>query len=79
MVSGESNGDRIADAVEYNTLFPRLISDWRQQWGQGNFPFLFVQLANFRDSAKTPSEGIWLLGARSAAESVVPAGNREWR
>jgi sialate O-acetylesterase len=56
---GESNGDRLPDAIEYNTLFPRLIKDWRQQWKQGNFPFLFVQLTNYRAEAKTPSEGIW--------------------
>ena len=56
---GESNGDRIADAVEYNTLFPRLITDWRAKWGEGNFPFLYVQLANNRTPAKTPSEGVW--------------------
>ncbi|WP_345952926.1 sialate O-acetylesterase [Mucilaginibacter sp. PAMB04168] len=56
---GESNGDRLADAVEYKDLFPRLINDWRIQWKQPDLPFLFVQLANFRVSAKTPSEGNW--------------------
>ncbi len=43
---GEFNADR---AVEYRTLFPRLISDWREKWGQGDFPFLFVQLAALGD------------------------------
>lgn len=56
---GEANGDRLVDAVEYKTLFPRLITDWRSKWGQGNFPFLFVQLPNYKDAAVTPSEGIW--------------------
>jgi sialate O-acetylesterase len=41
---GESNA---GNATEYRTLFPRLISDWREKWGQGDFPFLFVQLAGF--------------------------------
>lgn len=43
---GESNsrGER---AVTYNRLFRTLIEDWRQQWHIGDFPFLFVQLANF--------------------------------
>jgi len=27
---------------EYRTLFPRLIEDWREKWGEGDFPFLFV-------------------------------------
>jgi sialate O-acetylesterase len=31
--------------MEYRTLFPRLITDWRDKWSEGDFPFLFVQLA----------------------------------
>ena len=42
---GESNNGR---AEAYRSLFPALIRDWRAQWGQGEFPFLFVQLAPFR-------------------------------
>jgi len=41
---GESNAGR---AEEYRTLFPRMITDWRETWGEGDFPFLFVQLAGF--------------------------------
>jgi sialate O-acetylesterase len=41
---GESNASR---AEEYRKLFPLLIEDWRDQWNEGDFPFLFVQLANF--------------------------------
>ncbi|MCX6937804.1 MAG: sialate O-acetylesterase [Verrucomicrobia bacterium] len=41
---GESNAKR---AEAYRTLFPALIRDWRAQWGQGEFPFLFVQIAPF--------------------------------
>ena len=33
-------------AEQYGFLFPALIRDWRAQWGQGDFPFLFVQLEN---------------------------------
>ena len=29
----------------YRKLFPNLIADWRSQWGEGDFPFLFVQIA----------------------------------
>jgi sialate O-acetylesterase len=39
---GENN---TGNPIEYRTLFPRLITDWREKWGQGDFPFLFVQLA----------------------------------
>ncbi len=42
---GESNVRR---AFQYRSLFPTMIRDWRAAWGQGDFPFLYVQLAPFR-------------------------------
>ena len=39
---GESNSGR---GQEYQTLFPAMITGWRKVWGQGDFPFLFVQIA----------------------------------
>ncbi|MBI2511553.1 MAG: hypothetical protein HYV96_06205 [Opitutae bacterium] len=39
---GETNADR---SKQYQTLFPALIADWRRLWGEGDFPFLFVQIA----------------------------------
>jgi sialate O-acetylesterase len=56
---GETNGDALNDAVGYKDLFPRMIGDWRRVWGQGDFPFLYVQLPNFRQPAVTPSSGYW--------------------
>lgn len=56
---GESNGDGFKDAVEYKDLFPRMITNWREEWGQGDFPFLYMQLPNFRQAAVTPSENNW--------------------
>ena len=44
---GESNTDALRYTV-YGRLFRALIEDWREAWGQGNFPFLFVQIANYR-------------------------------
>lgn len=44
---GESNADA-AKAPHYNRLFETMIRDWRAAWGQGDFPFLFVQLANYK-------------------------------
>ena len=44
---GESNASSTAVAREYATLFPAMITGWRKLWKQGDFPFLFVQLANF--------------------------------
>jgi len=42
---GESNVPR---AYQYRKLFPALIKSWRARWGQGNFPFIFVQLPPYR-------------------------------
>lgn len=53
---GESNAGR---AYEYGTLFPAMIRNWRQAWGQGDFPFLFVQLAPFMKITSEPGESAW--------------------
>jgi sialate O-acetylesterase len=53
---GESNADR---AQQYQRVFPNMIKDWRTQWNQGDFTFLFVSLANFMEPAKQPSESAW--------------------
>ncbi|NUO03556.1 MAG: sialate O-acetylesterase, partial [Saprospiraceae bacterium] len=55
---GESNASR---PQEYRRLFPAMITDWRNHWQQGNFPFLFVQLANFMEARPQPSESNWAL------------------
>lgn len=53
---GESNAGR---AYQYRELFPAMIENWREKWGQGDFPFLFVQLANFRQPVAEPAESDW--------------------
>jgi sialate O-acetylesterase len=53
---GESNADR---ALQYQRIFPNMIKDWRMQWNQGDFTFLFVSLANYMEPAKQPSESAW--------------------
>ncbi|MCA9035091.1 MAG: sialate O-acetylesterase [Planctomycetaceae bacterium] len=53
---GESNASR---AYQYRELFPAMISNWRDEWGQGDFPFYWVQLADFRDEKAEPVESDW--------------------
>ncbi len=55
---GESN---TRNPKEYRQLFPALINDWRKHWNQGDFPFLFVQLANFMEAKPQPSESNWAM------------------
>lgn len=51
---GEGNRDY---PVTYRKLLPALIGDWRKHWGQGDFPFLVVQLANYQERKAEPWEG----------------------
>jgi sialate O-acetylesterase len=64
---GESNADR---PIEYRKLFPALISDWREHWNEGNFPFLFVQLPNFMEPKSQPSESNWALLRESQLDAL---------
>lgn len=43
---GESNASP-GNATIYRHLFESMIEDWWRMWGEGSFPFLFVQLANY--------------------------------
>ena len=52
---GESNDDR---PYQYRELFPIMIRDWRAAW-KTDFPFYYVQLANFRNEKPTPVESRW--------------------
>jgi sialate O-acetylesterase len=51
---GEANTGR---AYQYRMSFPLMIADWRQHWGQGNFPFYFVQLASFKGENGNSDKG----------------------
>lgn len=59
---GESNA---GNPKAYASLFPAMITDWRKQWGEGDFPFFFVQLAPFQKIVQTPQESNWA-GLREA-------------
>ena len=48
---GESSVGR---AYQYRRLFPAMIREWREVWNQGNFPFLYVQLANYDGGVSLP-------------------------
>ena len=50
---GESNANE-REALKYRRLFGAMIQDWRNRWGQGDFPFLFVQLANYKSNMYWP-------------------------
>ncbi|NOY41209.1 MAG: sialate O-acetylesterase [Planctomycetes bacterium] len=53
---GESNASR---AFQYREMFPLMIQNWRDTWGQGDFPFYWVQLADFRVEEPLPGDSDW--------------------
>lgn len=54
---GESN---VSMASQYHRLFTSMITSWREAWGQGDFPFLFVQIApwDYSGIASWPRSGV---------------------
>jgi sialate O-acetylesterase len=66
---GESNASR---AEQYLTLFPAMIRNWRDKWGQGDFPFLFVQLAPYRYGNADPRNCAELREAQRLTLETVP-------
>jgi sialate O-acetylesterase len=67
---GESNAGR---AWQYRTLFADMIRNWRRDWNQGDFPFLLVQLAPFKDIKTEPGDSDWaeLREAQALATRVL--------
>ena len=53
---GETNAGR---GYAYRETFPLMIQSWRQAWGQGDFPFYWVQLADFNKESTEPSDSDW--------------------
>lgn len=64
---GESN---TANPKLYAKTFPAMIKNWRQKWGQGDFPFLFVQLTLFMEGFPEPRESNWAALRQSQLETL---------
>jgi sialate O-acetylesterase len=53
---GEENSDR---GYEYRKVLPAMITDWRTNFGQGDFPFYIVSLPAFQPHSTTPTDDGW--------------------
>ncbi len=77
---GESNS-ALERAPLYSRIFRAMIEDWRRQWGVGDFPFLFVQISNFKsgpgeDWASLREQQVKTLALRNTAMAVtIDIGN----
>ncbi|MCA9118747.1 MAG: sialate O-acetylesterase [Planctomycetaceae bacterium] len=68
---GETNASR---AYQYRHLFPLMIQEWRDDWGQGDFSFYWVQLADFMDESDQPQDSAWaeLREAQTMTMAALP-------
>lgn len=63
---GEANGPF---AYQYRKDFTSMIEQWRKTWDEGDFPFLFVQLANY-NPPNVPADG-WAVVRESQAKALA--------
>jgi sialate O-acetylesterase len=64
---GEANVRR---AQQYRSLLPATIADWRRAWGQ-ELPFLFVQIAPFREMTPELREAQLLAWQRTPKTAMI--------
>ena len=69
---GESNAGR---AMQYRKAFPLMINDWRKRWGQGDFPFYFVQLATYNAANGNSNSGSTWAELREAQAMTLSLPN----
>jgi sialate O-acetylesterase len=70
---GEANA---GNAIQYRTLLPTMITDWRARWNEGNFPFLIVQLAGWQPGGASWPElrqAQWLTAVNVPNTGIVTA------
>ena len=72
---GESNASR---AFEYSYLFPLMIQHWRDEWKSGDFPFYWVQLADFKPEQPLPGDSDWaeLRESQTKTETAIKNGGQ---
>jgi sialate O-acetylesterase len=68
---GESNAEF---AYQYRKVFPNMIQQWRTSWGEGDFPFIFVQLANWVPSGQAPDQWAVLRESQDKTLKLPKAG-----
>lgn len=72
---GESNASR---AYEYSYLFPLMITHWRTEWKQGDFPFYWVQLADFKPEQPLLGDSDWaeLRESQTKTQTAIKNGGQ---
>jgi len=68
---GENNANPVESATNYAAVFGELIRAWRRDWGQGDFPFLYVQLAAYQRMNPRPEDPNWAYLRESQARVLA--------
>jgi sialate O-acetylesterase len=69
---GEDDSKSLESATNYRISLPALITDWRTHWKEGDFPFLFVQLAGFTANPKDAGEAsTWAIVRESQLKTLA--------
>jgi sialate O-acetylesterase len=69
---GEQNSER---GFKYRRILPAMIADWRELFGQGDFPFYIVSLPTFRQRSATPIDDTWAETRESQAFATATVRN----
>lgn len=69
---GEANGD---DGDSYYYKMRALVGGWRMAWNQGDFPFYYVQLANWMPATDDPAGGDYWAKIRCAQAKALSIAN----
>jgi len=68
---GERNSKTVEGAKLYAHQLTLMINDWRRRWGQGDFPFLWAQLPNFKKRNDDPNAvSVWAHTRESMAKTL---------
>ncbi len=72
---GESNA---GGAYEYAYLFPLMIQHWRDEWKSGDFPFYWVQLADYKAELPEPGDSDWaeLRESQTKTQTAIKNGGQ---
>lgn len=66
---GESN---YSNYQRYERVFPKMVQEWRQRWGQGDFPFYYVQIAPYHYPVLKDSDYVNSAYLRDVQRKVEP-------
>jgi sialate O-acetylesterase len=69
---GEHN---TGDPALFRKLFPALVADWRKRWGQGDFPWVYVQISGYGSAETKMNVGLWPFAREAQYQALADITN----